>query len=99
MVILIVAITLFITLLNIYIAIKIWQLRQLIAKITTVIINCNLYFYALLHNTPQLIYQGQHKIQHIKSQYQALQLQLQQIRQIILLLNWSYRLWRGYFKQ
>lgn len=99
MVILIVTINLFITLLNIYIAIKIWQLRQIIAKITTIVLNCDLYFYALLHNTPQLIYQGKDKIQNLKIQYQTLQLQLQQIRQILLLLNWSYRLWRGYLKQ
>lgn len=99
MVVLIVIINLFITLLNIYIATKIWQLRQIVAKITAVIINCDLYFYALLHNTPQIIYQGQHKIQQLKIQYQAFQFQLQQIRQIIFLLNWSYRIWRGYLKQ
>lgn len=99
MVVLIVVINLFITLLNIYIATKIWQLRQIIAKITRVISNCDLYFYALLHNTPQVIYQGQDKIQQIKIQYQTIQFQLQQIRQIILIFNWSYRIWRGYLKQ
>lgn len=81
-----------IAILNVFLAIKIWQLKQLIAKITATIVNCELYLHYLLCVTPQIIFQGQQNIHYLKYRYQLLQLRLQQIGQIIWLLNWLYRM-------
>ncbi len=98
MIILIIVINISITLLNIYLAIKIWQLRQVIARITTLLINCEIYVWTLLDLAPPVIYQSKSNIHLFRSKYQAIQLQIKKIHQIILLLNWSYRLWRVYVK-
>jgi hypothetical protein len=98
MIILIISINILITILNVYLAIKIWQLRQVIARITLLLINCEIYVRTLLYIAPPVIYQGNRNIHLFKSKYQATQLQIKKIQQMILLLNWSYRLWRGYVK-
>lgn len=94
MIFLIVAINLSITLLNIYIAIRIWQVRLITAKITAILINYESYFHVVLNVAPQVIYQGKNNIYQVRQRYQLLQLQATKIRQLIWLLNWSYRIWR-----
>ncbi|MBW4536106.1 MAG: hypothetical protein KME09_19400 [Pleurocapsa minor HA4230-MV1] len=94
MIFLIIAVNLSITLLNIYIAIRIWQLRLIITRITSILINYESYFSILLPVAPQVIYQGQDNIAQIRQQYQLLQLQTAQIRQLFWLLNQSYQIWR-----
>lgn len=99
MIVLIIVINLSITLLNIYLAINIWQLRQIIARITAILINYEIYLGYVLRLAPQIIYEGQSNVKNFRSSYQRLQLRLQQIQQILLFLNWSYRLWLRYAKQ
>ena len=94
MIFLIVAINLLITLLNIYIAIKIWQLRLLVGRITAILNNYETYFSILLSLAPKVIYQGQNNIHQARQRYQILQLQTAKIKQLIWLLNQSYRIWR-----
>ena len=93
MIFLIIAVNLSITLLNIYIAIKIWQLRVLIARITVILVNYESYFSFVLKITPEVIYQGRNNTSQIRHRYQLLQLQISKIRQLIWLFNWSYRAW------
>ena len=93
MIFLIVAVNLSITLLNVYIAVKIWQLRLLIARITTILVNYESYFRIVLKVAPQVIYQGQNNTYLLRQRYRILQLQIDKIRQLIWLLNWSYRVW------
>jgi hypothetical protein len=94
MIFLIIAINLSITLLNVYIAIRIWQLRIIIARITTILINYESYFSILLPAAPQVIYLGQDNIAQVRQQYQLLQLQTTKLRQLFWLLNQSYQIWR-----
>ena len=94
MIFIIIAFNLSITLLNIYIAIRIWQLRGLIARINTILVNYEKYFNFMLSTAPQAIYQGQSNISQIRQRYQQLQLQTIKIKQLIWLLNQSYRVWR-----
>ena len=94
MIFLIVAINLSITLLNIYIAIRIWQLRSLIARISNILINYEVYFDLVLQAAPIVIYRGQGSIYQFRQQYQIFQLQVTKIRQLIWLLSWSYQTWR-----
>lgn len=94
MIFLIIAVNLSITLLNIYIAIRIWQLRIIIARITTILINYERYFNLLLQVAPRMIYQGQQNISQARQQYQLLQLQAAKIRQLFWVINQSYQIWR-----
>ena len=94
MLFLIIAVNLSITLLNIYIAIRIWQLRILIARITSILINYESYFSILLPVAPKVIYQGQENIAQIRQKYQLWQLQTAQLKQLFWLLNQSYQIWR-----
>ena len=94
MLFLIIAVNLSISLLNLYIAIRIWQLRILTTRTTAILINYERYFNLVLSVAPQVIYQGQNNIDLTRQRYQLLQLRVAQIRQLILLLNRSYRIWR-----
>ena len=95
MIFLIIAVNLSITLLNIYIAIKIWQLRQLIARIATIAVNYERYFSIVLRITPRVLYRGQNNLYLTRQRYRLLQLQVAQIKQLIWLLFQSYRLLRS----
>ena len=94
MLFLIIAVNLSISLLNLYIAIRIWQLRVLTTRIAAILNNYERYFNLVLSVAPQVIYRGQNNIYLTRQRYQLLQLRGQQIRQLILLLNQSYRIWR-----
>ena len=94
MLFLIIAVNLSISLLNLYIAIRIWQLRILTTRINAILINYERYFNFVLSVAPQVIYRGQNNIDLTRQRYQLLQLRVSQIRQLILLLNQSYRIWR-----
>ncbi|MCC0177166.1 hypothetical protein I4641_09270 [Waterburya agarophytonicola K14] len=93
MIYLIVAINLSITLLNIYIAIRIWQLGLLIARITAIAINYEKYFSLAFQAAPVILARGQHNIHQTRQSYQLLQWQIAKVRQIIWLINWSYTTW------
>ena len=94
MLFLIIAVNLSISLLNLYIAIRIWQLRVLTTRIAAILNNYERYFNLVLSVAPQVIYRGQNNIYLTRQRYQLLQLRAAQIRQLIFLLNQSYRVWR-----
>jgi hypothetical protein len=94
MIYLIIAINLAITLLNIYLAIRIWQFKLFVARISTLFNNYERYFNILLTFAPKLIYQRQNNIYQVRQRYQILQLQITKARQLIWLLNWSYKNFR-----
>ena len=94
MLFLIIAINLSISLLNLYIAIRIWQLRVLTARITAILINYENYFNLVLRVAPKTIYRGQNGVHLARQRYQLLQLQVVKVKQLIWLLNQSYQIWR-----
>ncbi len=94
MIYLIVAINFSITLLNIYIALRVWQLGLLVARINTIVVNYEGYFNLVLKATPTVIYQGQTNIHQIRQRYDLIQLQVAKIKQLIWLIDWSYSTWR-----
>ena len=93
MIYLIVAINLSITLLNIYIAIRIWQLGRLIARITAIVNKYECYFQFTLRNVPIVLSGSQSNLRQLRQKYQLLQLQITRIKQLIWLVSWSYRTW------
>ena len=94
MIYLIVAINFSISLLNIYIALRIWQLGLLVARIHAILINYEAYFDLVLKFAPIAIDRGQNNIHLIRQRYQLMQLQIAKVKQLIWLINWSYTAWR-----
>jgi hypothetical protein len=94
MIYLIIAINLAITLLNIYLAIRIWQFKLFVSRISLLFSNYERYFHILLNFAPKTIYQRQGNIYQVRQRYQILQLQITKAKQLIRLLNWSYQNWR-----
>ena len=97
MVFFVVVINLFITLVNIYLAVKIWQLTRQLKRTTKTLIKCEKRIHSVLSPAPQFILQGQKKIDNLRQGYQLLQLQLQKIRQLLWLLSLIYRFGRRAF--
>lgn len=96
MIVIVITLNLIITIFNFYLAVKLWQLRKLLALITSALINCENYLYYVFLITPQILQKEQTNIYHFRQRYQLWQLQLQKIKQMIVLLNWLYRIWRRY---
>lgn len=92
-------INLIITLFNLYLAVKIWQLRQKLSLITQELNKCEILIHSLLVTTPNLLLQKQNNIYHFRQKYQLLQLQIKQTKQIMILLNWLYRSWHRYLRK
>ncbi|GAB4233270.1 MAG: hypothetical protein Kow0049_16600 [Stanieria sp.] len=88
-----------ITLLNLYLAVKIWQLRQKLSLITQELNKCEILIHSLLVTTPNFLIQNKNNLYHFRQKYQLLQLQLKQTQQIIIVLNWLYRAWRKYLRK
>lgn len=96
MIFFVVTVNLLVAMFNIYLAFRVWQLRKIIALITAIITNCEIYLNYVLSNAPSIIKQRQENIYQFRQRYQLLQLQIQQIRQIIIVISWMYRIWRRY---
>ena len=97
MIFFVVVINLFITLVNIYLAVKIWQLRRQLKRTTKTLIRCEKRIHSVLSSAPQVILQKQKNIDNLGQGYQLLQLQLQKIRQLLWLLSLIYRFGRRAF--
>jgi predicted negative regulator of RcsB-dependent stress response len=94
MVTIVVLINTFISLVLLYVAWRIWQLRLRLAKIAKALSTYERCTHAVLQMAPQTIYTRQQKIQHLRMGNQVLQLQIQQIRQIFSLLFLGQQLWQ-----
>lgn len=96
MIFFVVTINLLVAIFNIYLAFKIWQIRKIIRLITLIIANCEIYLGYVLNHAPDIIKQRQENVYQLRQRYQLLQLQIQQIRRIIILVTWISRIWRRY---
>ncbi len=91
MIFFVVIINLFITFINIYLAVKILQLRQILVKKTRILIRCEQRIHSVLSSAPQCILQGQKNIDHLYNRYQTLQLQVQKTHKLIAVVSLIYR--------
>jgi hypothetical protein len=86
---------LFITLVNLYLALKIWKLRQILTQVTDALNKCEANVHLMLSLAPKLIYRSRTNIYLAKERYQKLQFQLTQIKKIVVLLVWLSRFCRS----
>lgn len=96
MIVFIIVLNLCITVINFYLAVKIWQLRRWLIWATKTLIDCEGSIQALLFFGQIILYQKQKNINDLRQRYQLLQLQWQRIKQILFLLNLTVRLWRKF---
>ena len=88
--------SLLLTLLNIYLVIKIWQFRKKITAIASDLIYYESSIKFSLTNTTQMLNQQQLRIKYVQQEYQTLLLKWQKTKQFLILLSWLYRIVNKY---
>ncbi len=96
MVTVVVIINTLISLALLYVAWKVWRLKQWLAKLADKLIAAELSTYTVLHRAPKAIYRGQQNIHDLRRRNQLLELQIKQARQIFSLLAMGQQFWLRY---
>ncbi|MFN6462255.1 MAG: hypothetical protein RMZ41_010455 [Nostoc sp. DedVER02] len=99
MVILVILVNILISVILLYVAWRVWQLKQQLAYIAdrlTIYETCT---HAALNKAPENIYLSQESIYNFRQKNQALQIKIQQVRQIISLLLQGQKIWQRYFRR
>ncbi len=96
MVVTIVIINVLIALLLLYIARRVWLLRQKLQRLNNKLIAINRSTGAALAGTPNAIYTGQRGIYQLKQRNEPLQIQMQRVRQILSLLSVGQQAWQRF---
>ncbi|MBN3874599.1 MULTISPECIES: hypothetical protein [unclassified Nostoc] len=99
MVILVILANTLISLILFYVAWRVWQLKQQLAYITDRLTAYESCTHAALNKAPENIYLSQENIYNLRQKNQALQMQIQQVRQIISLLLLGRQIWQRYFRK
>lgn len=81
------------SLLCLYVAWQVWNLRRALAATTAALINAERNTHGLLYGAPRAISQGQLGVRGLRERYQQLELQVQKVRQILALLTLIQNLW------
>ncbi len=96
MIVFVILVNLCITVVNFYLAVKIWQLRRWLICFNKSLVDCENSIQNILYFGTAILSQKQKNINNLRQRYQLLQLQWQKIRQILFLLNLTVRLWRKF---
>lgn len=92
---LVIAVNLFITGVNCYIAWRVWQWRHKFRKTARVLTKVERRCYSVLSPAPKIIMTGQQGTQTLKQLYGQLNRQLQQLQKLLTVLGWMPLLWRS----
>ncbi|MHC5728333.1 MAG: hypothetical protein ACYTXY_30310 [Nostoc sp.] len=99
MVILVILVNTLISLILLYVAWRVWQLKRQLAYIADRLTAYESCTHAALNKAPENIYLSQDNIYNLRQKNQALQMQIQQVRQIISLLLLGRQIWQRYFRR
>jgi predicted PurR-regulated permease PerM len=97
MVIVVVIINTLISLILLYIARQVWQLKKRLVRITNSLTAAERFTHALLDKAPENISRRQQNIHNLRQGNQSIQVQIQQVRQIFSLLLLGQQIQRRYF--
>ncbi|MEA5617664.1 hypothetical protein VB711_07415 [Cronbergia sp. UHCC 0137] len=97
MVILVVLTNLLLSLLLIYLAWRVWLIKQMLTNLADKLTAYEQSTYTVLHTAPENIYLAQDNIYTLREKHQRLKLQILQIRQIINLLLLLQKIWQRNF--
>ena len=99
MVILVILVNTLISLILLYVAFRMWQLKQQLACIADSLVGYESCTHAALNKAPENIYLSQDNFYNLRQKNQVLQMQIQQVRQIISLLLLGQQIWQRYFRR
>jgi len=94
MVTVVVVLNLLISLLCLYVAWRVWNLRRVLAATADALTLAERNTYNVLHGAPNAIYTGQLGVEGLRERYQQLNLQLQRLQQVLTLLGLVQSIWR-----
>ncbi|MEH1853296.1 MAG: hypothetical protein V7L11_16865 [Nostoc sp.] len=97
MIILVILVNTLISVILLYVAWRVCQLKQQLAYIADRLTAYESCAHAALNKAPENIYLSQQNIYNLRQRNQALQIQIQQVRQIISLLLLGRQIWQRYF--
>lgn len=89
----VVVLNVLISLLCLYVAWQVWNLRRVLAAAADAVLLAERNTYRILHPAPEAISQGQLGVGGARDSYQQLELQLQKIQQVLTLLSLVQRVW------
>jgi hypothetical protein len=92
MVMVVVVLNVLISLLCLYVAWSVWNLRQALAVAADVLSNFDRDTHNVLHGAPNGISQGQLGVRSLRGSYRQLEIQLQQVQQVLAFLGLVQRL-------
>ncbi|MBN3949597.1 MAG: hypothetical protein HWQ38_25290 [Nostoc sp. NMS7] len=99
MVILVILVNTLISLILLYVAWRVWQLKRQLAYIADRLTAYESCTHAALNKAPENIYLSQDNIYNLRQKNQALQMQIQQVREILSLLLLGRQIWQRYFRR
>jgi predicted negative regulator of RcsB-dependent stress response len=99
MVILVILVNTLISLILLYVAWRVWQLKQQLAYIADRLTVYESFTHTVLNKAPENIYLSQENIYNLRQKNQVLKMQIQQVRQIISLLLQGQQIWQRYFRR
>src|SRR4028118_543837 len=91
----VVVLNVLISLLCLYVAWQVWNLRRALAAAADVLTLAERNTHVVLDGAPEAISQGQLGIHGARESYQKLKLQLQKIRQVLTILGLVQNVWRS----
>ncbi|AFY32920.1 hypothetical protein [Calothrix sp. PCC 7507] len=97
MVTVVVVINTLISLALLYIAWRVWKLKQRLGRIADRLTAYERRSHAVLSKVPENIYTSEQNIYTLQQKNQAFQMQIQQVRQILSLLLLGRQIWQRYF--
>jgi hypothetical protein len=94
MLVFIIIFNLFLTLLNLYIAIRLWQLRRVLARVTKTLNWVERRIHHICSKTPAIAIKGYKGTRTLRWQYQRLLLQLATVGKVSSVVGFGIAIWR-----
>jgi len=91
----VVVLNVLISLVCLYVAWQVWNLRRVLGAAADAILLAERNTYNVLHGAPEAILQGQAGVGGARDSYQQLELQLRKVQQVLTLLSLVQRVWRS----
>jgi hypothetical protein len=93
MLIAVIIINVILSLVFLFVAWRLWKLKQTMNQVTKSILNADRVTYNVLHATPAALAKGELGTRNLRTRYQQVELQLLRLRQIVQLLNLGQTAW------
>ncbi|WP_016949203.1 hypothetical protein [Anabaena sp. PCC 7108] len=97
MLIVVIVINIIISVILLYFANKMWQIKQELVAVTDKLTNYERATHVTLNTAPQSIHTGQQQIYNLRQINQRLELQIQQMQQILNLILLGRKIWQQSF--